>query len=112
MQTTAKISYRDIERLADHDDFGGFGYLGNSERNHDTDSILARTANDQGLTLDEVFLWANSRMARHFADCMLADLGELLDDKHLPTHDGLDLQLRMQRDITRWLPSLKAEVAA
>lgn len=70
------ITYRDIESLTHNADFGGFGYLGHSMRTHDADVALATAANDLGLTLAQVFEWANSKPGRWFGDSMTFHNGQ------------------------------------
>lgn len=86
------ITYQDIENLVERDEYMGFGYLGNSRRRHDHDRLLATAANHLGLSLDDVFLWANSRPARHFMDWWENDFQELCEqlDRKLP---GLRLEV-------------------
>lgn len=62
------IHFTDIENLANRDDYLGYGYLGHSSRNHYSDTYLAEAANDQGIDLEDVFLWANSKCGRWFLD--------------------------------------------
>jgi hypothetical protein len=64
----AKITYEQIEELRTRGEWRGFGYLGHENRRHATDVVLASVATLMSLSIDEVFLWANSRPARHFMD--------------------------------------------
>lgn len=81
MTTSAPITYEQIEAFADDDEFMGFGFIGHSRRRHRHDVALAEAANRNELQLDEVFLWANSRWARHFMDQAFDATGEVLVDK-------------------------------
>ena len=68
------------------DEWGGWGYLGHELRTEATDLALANVAAMRALTPSDVFLWANSRYARHFADagCFTpADFAASLD-RYLP----------------------------
>lgn len=57
-----------IAKMTDHEDFGGFGYLGHENRTGISDAQLAEAANDLRIPAVELFMWANSRCARHFMD--------------------------------------------
>lgn len=68
MDATGNITPQTIEAMTERAEFGGFGYLGHSDRASRTDVALAEVVTDLGWTLDEVFEWVNSRPARHFMD--------------------------------------------
>ncbi len=78
-----------LTKMMDNKKFGGFGYLGHTDRTQHTDALLINAANFVGASEDEVFEWANSRYARHFTD-RWADssefgervAGELLETMH------------------------------
>jgi len=85
-----------INGLAEHPDHEGWGYLGHYSRTDRTDRVLAAVATECGLTIDDVFLWANSRSARHFMD----------------NRAGANLEARLTTALLRDLPGLRAEVAS
>lgn len=62
------IGTSDIKAMTDNSDWLGWGYLGHELRSDETDEKLAAAANWLGLDEADVFLWANSRLARHFMD--------------------------------------------
>jgi hypothetical protein len=67
------FSAKDIKSLETFTGFngwawGGFGYLGGTRRSSRSDKYLAEAANELGLDREEIFLWANSKPARHFMD--------------------------------------------
>ena len=89
------ITTQTIESMKHHDEWGGFGYLGEREnvrdavksgerpvedlqRVADVDELVAAYANKNGITFGRLFRWANSRPGRHFADCMFG-WGDSLD---------------------------------
>lgn len=80
-----KVTFQDIEGMEAKS--GGFGYLGHENRNHATDLQLAQAAQDLGLSYDDVFLWADSRSARHFMDGAPAGASNFANQikKDLPT---------------------------
>lgn len=85
------ITADDIRSLEERDEWGGWGYLGSSDRTPVEDAKLAQAATKSGLSLDDVFLWANSTYGRHFAD-------------------NAPQSIRAYRaELDRWLPSLRAE---
>lgn len=98
MDATENITPQTIEAMTEHAEYGGFGYLGHSDRTHESDRALATAANLLGLTADDVFLWANSRYARHAMDVM---------PKH-PVASDFEAAMMNPR---RGLPALRAEVA-
>lgn len=83
-----------IANLTNNPEFGGFGYLGHEFRDAVSDSLLAAAADQLHLTLDDVFLWANSRPGRHFMDTEPWNIGQFVEE------------------LERELPFLYAEVAA
>lgn len=81
--TAPHLTTADLERMTRDDRWLGFGYLGErANRLADTDpeapaqpELVARMdldvleeANAEGLTYDELFEWANSKLGRWFAD--------------------------------------------
>ena len=92
------ITAEQIEDLTSRDEFRGFGYLGSPYRRNRTDLALAAAANTFELTIDEVFLWANSVPARHFADTLLDHDGD-----YAGTVDAI------MRELQATLPVLQAE---
>lgn len=98
MDATGNITPATIENMTNDAEFGGFGYLGHSDRTERTDARLATAANRLGLTTADVFLWANSRYARHAMDQMgrTATIAQMTDAL---TNDR------------RGLPALRKEIA-
>ena len=62
------IKCTELTALINRDEYGGFGYLGHEFRGHASDVNLVKAANEMGLGIEDLFLWANSRYARHFMD--------------------------------------------
>lgn len=85
MTTTHRhLTIADLERMTRDDRWLGFGYLGERENllhNADPEApanpeLVARMdadvleeANTEGLSYEELFEWANSKLGRWFADC-------------------------------------------
>lgn len=92
--STNAITINDLGAMTDHPDWGGWGYLGHESRTAATDAELVAAANDANVDATDLFLWANSRCARHFMD-MYPD----------PRFGGFGDEL------ARSLPVLRAEVA-
>lgn len=93
------LTAADLQQAEDNSN--GFGYLGHLERNQgmDTDAALLEVANGLGLNSTDLWLWADSRPARHFMD-------------GAPTHDAGSFRRELAIDISRHLPSLRAEHTA
>lgn len=62
------ITHLELISLQTRKDFAGFGYLGHHKRTGKTDHNLLAAANKMDLTLEELYLWANSKFGRHFMD--------------------------------------------
>lgn len=62
------INIEKIKEMTRYRTYLGFGYLGAVERDDETDEMLVEAANSLGLSVYEVFLWANSRCGRKFMD--------------------------------------------
>lgn len=84
------LTTADLDRLERHDDWEGFGYLG--ERRHaaakgiDTaaaDAKAIAAANAAGMDLEALFVWANNKTGRWYGDCMFGANGSHAE-KYLP----------------------------
>lgn len=89
MNTTAKLTTADLDRMEADERWLGYGYLGErrNRRNyahseltgymadHELERIVrmdadvVEEANLEGLSYDELFAWANSKDGRWFSDC-------------------------------------------
>jgi hypothetical protein len=68
---------KDIDRLAEREDFGGYGFIGTVEHlpkkaQQKARTAVCRAATELGFTDDQFFEWLNSKPGRHFCDndCM------------------------------------------
>jgi len=69
---------KDIDRLAEREDFGGYGFIGTCEHQNKRLQQKARTAvcraaTTLGFTDDQFFEWLNSRPGRHYFDDIYAN---------------------------------------
>jgi hypothetical protein len=87
-----------FDDMARDDRFGGFGYIGarqnlrdsvaTSEWPADMLDVLAEAdavVLDTGVTGEALFVWANSKDGRWFADCYFGSTDHRHADKYLPT---------------------------
>jgi hypothetical protein len=89
----------DLEAMYRNDEWLGFGYLGErrnllTSRDEEVparpdlvamaDNMAIAEANRLGLTADQFFAWANSRVGRYYADCMFGNDGRHAEE-YLPT---------------------------
>jgi hypothetical protein len=84
----------DLDKMYRNDEWLGFGYLG-ERRNHTdaeveaADAKALEDANNNSLTAEELFDWANSKDGRWYGDCMFGNNGNHAD-RYLPSkHVGL-----------------------
>lgn len=82
MNTTANapatpLTSATLDALTEHDEWLGFGYLGERQLDRRTpaevaaaDAVVLDHANRRGLTVEQLFTWANSKDGRWFGDCM------------------------------------------
>jgi hypothetical protein len=81
VEAPAHLTVADIEAGYDHDDWRGWGYLGERQRAMGTatgrrlaaaaDRRILAYANAQGWDRVDLFNWTNSTYGRHFGDCWL-----------------------------------------
>jgi hypothetical protein len=88
----ATLTTADIERMTQDENWFGYGYLG--ERRHATaeqvaaaDAKALDAANRIGLTYEQMFEWANSKVGRWFGDCMFGANGRHAE-KYVPAATG------------------------
>jgi hypothetical protein len=85
----ATLTTADIERMYDHEDWAGRGYLFERSYQDDAEKVAAAdakaldAANRLGLTYEQMFEWANSRVGRWFGDCMFGSNGRHAE-KYVP----------------------------
>ncbi len=83
--------FQNLITRQEFEDFNG-GYLGHSNRTETNDKRLLKAAIDLGLSMDQLYLWANSRNARHAMDngslsttefrrCLQNDLPDLEEEQ-------------------------------
>lgn len=65
-----KLTKQDLTRMKYEKAYEGFGYLGHEKRNEWTDEKLLKAANELNLSYADLFLYANSRPARHTMDVL------------------------------------------
>lgn len=92
------ITTGQINDMTERPEHHGFGYLGHEHRTAQSDRTLRDAANQLGLSNADVFLWANSRYARHW-----------MDVREQPTLEDFIHVLR--DDTKRGLPALQIEEA-
>lgn len=93
-----ELTTADFDRMTANDEWLGFGYLGarrNTLTSNDpeapadpalvaaADAKALAEANRLGLTHEQLFDWANSRVGRYYGDCMFGNDGQHADD-YLP----------------------------
>lgn len=89
----APLTTADIERMHDHENWHGFGYLGERSYQDDAEKVAAAdakaldAANRLGLTYEQLFDWANSKVGRWFGDCMFGSNGRHAE-KYVPGGKG------------------------
>lgn len=89
----APLTTADIERMHDHENWHGFGYLGERSYQDDAEKVAVAdakaldAANRLGLTYEQLFDWANSKVGRWFGDCMFGSNGRHAE-KYLPGGKG------------------------
>lgn len=103
MPTTPAHTIADLNAMTERDEWLGFGYLGERRildsakeepEEFDLDIVTNMVAeadmravddaNEHGLTLDQLFDWANSKYGRWYGDCMFGNNG-LHAEKYLPS---------------------------
>ena len=94
------ITTADLDNMTHHDDWEGHGYLGEREalrsaiqsgerRLEDkklldqADQMLLNEANRQGMTMAELFTWANAKLGRWYGDCWFGSNGQHAE-RYLP----------------------------
>lgn len=75
METSTKITTATIEAMYDNNEWSGFGYLGERQRNShkvelvkQADALLIEHATKEGWTEEELFWFCNSRSGRRYGD--------------------------------------------
>lgn len=85
----APLTTADIERMYDHEDWAGHGYLFERSYQDDAEKVAAAdawalaAANEAGMTFEQMFEWANSKPGRWFGDCVFGGNGHHAE-KYLP----------------------------
>jgi hypothetical protein len=64
------ISLTDFDKMMEHPDYKGWGYLGHECRTIELDKIVVQEINALGLDVSEAFLFLNSRYARMMGDSL------------------------------------------
>ena len=100
--TTKNLTAEVFATMQAHPDYEGFGYIGGRlaqiemvrsgevpavEGDHyldQADLMAIESANQQGLTAEQFFQWANSKRGRWYADCWFGCRGQHAE-KYLPT---------------------------
>lgn len=89
------LTIADLNAMTERDEWLGFGYLG-ERRNKliyypadpalvaEADMKAVDDANQHGLTIDQLFDWANSKYGRWYGDCMFGNSGRHAD-KYTPS---------------------------
>lgn len=70
------LTTADLDRMTEHEDWHGFGYIGERTRSDAPATKIAAAdmdvldaANQLGMTYEQLFEWANSKNGRWYADC-------------------------------------------
>lgn len=94
------LTTQDIENMYSNPEWEGFGYLGERRNELDpegrhsaeyaaglvakADAMALSQANQYGLTLEQLFAWANSKRGRWYGDCWFGSNGQHAA-RYLPT---------------------------
>lgn len=101
MTTTPAHTIADLNAMTERDEWLSFGYLGErrnilghvergiaradlADQVAEADMRAVDDANEHGLTLNQLFDWANSKYGRWYGDCMFGN-GGLHAEKYLPS---------------------------
>lgn len=89
------LTIADLNAMTERDEWLGYGYLGsrqnvltsddpeapaNPDLVAEADMKAVDNANEYGLTIDQLFDWANSKYGRWYGDCMFGNAGRHADD--------------------------------